>query len=192
MSSFNHFDFLAPFYERFIAGVEPQDLLRQLDIPRGAAILDAGGGTGRIAQFLRHGNSKVWVVDLSYRMLTQAKRKEGLLPACAYVERLPFATATFDRVVMVDAFHHVCDQQETAGEMLRVLKPGGRLIIEEPDIHRGLVKLIALGEKLLGMRSLILPAEQMVKLFKKLPARVSVNRSDYKTWVVVEKPDLLG
>ncbi|NPV86735.1 MAG: class I SAM-dependent methyltransferase [Anaerolineae bacterium] len=187
MSSFNHFDFLAPFYERFIVGVQPQDLLRQLDIPRGAMILDAGGGTGRIAQFLHNGNSQVWVIDLSYKMLTRAKWKGGLLPACAYVEKLPFATATFDRVVMVDAFHHVCNQQDTVREMLRVLKPGGRLIIEEPDIRSGLVKLIALGEKLLGMRSRILSAQQITQLFDNLPVRVSVNQLDYKIWVVADK-----
>ena len=54
---------------------------------------------------------------------------------------------------MVDALHHVIHQGQTAREMYRVLKPGGRIVIEEPDIRKFGVKLIAVAEKLLLMRS---------------------------------------
>ena len=30
---------------------------------------------------------------------------------------------------MVDAFHHVCDQEQTVAELMRVLAPGGRLVV---------------------------------------------------------------
>ena len=54
---------------------------------------------------------------------------------------------------MVDALHHVINHGQTAREMYRVLKPGGRIVIEEPDIRSFYVKLIAVAEKLLLMRS---------------------------------------
>ena len=47
---------------------------------------------------------------------------------------------------MVDALHHVADQEATIRELWRLLKPGGRIIIEEPDIRRFEVKLLALIE----------------------------------------------
>ncbi len=54
---------------------------------------------------------------------------------------------------MVNALHHVCNQQETVNELWRTLQPGGRIVIEEPDVRTFAVKLFALGEKLALMRS---------------------------------------
>jgi demethylmenaquinone methyltransferase/2-methoxy-6-polyprenyl-1,4-benzoquinol methylase len=66
-----------------------------------------------------------------------------LLPAQAHAERLPFPDASFDRVVVVDALHHFAHQREAVRDLLRALKSGGRLLIEEPDIHRLIVKFVA-------------------------------------------------
>ena len=49
--------------------------------------------------------------------------------------------------------------------MFRVLKPGGLLVIEEPDIRTFGVKLIAIAEKLLLMRSHFLAPEEITNLF---------------------------
>ena len=84
---------------------------------------------------------------------------------------------------MVDALHHVIDQPSTADEMFRLLKPGGRIIIEEPDIRTFGVKLIALAEKLLLMRSHFLSPQQIAGLFKD----AQVHTEDSSAWVVVTK-----
>jgi ubiquinone/menaquinone biosynthesis C-methylase UbiE len=88
----------------------------------------------------------------------------------------------------VDALHHVIDQRHTAHEMYRVLKPGGRIVIEEPDIRTFGVKLIALGEKLLLMRSHFLSPERIVALFSFDSAKTSVHAAEGSAWVVIEKP----
>jgi SAM-dependent methyltransferase len=47
---------------------------------------------------------------------------------------LPFPDAEFDRVVVVDMLEHVRDDAAFAGELARVLRPGGRLVVNTP--HR--------------------------------------------------------
>jgi len=77
-------------------------------------------------------------------------------------------------MLVVDAFHHFGDHQMAARELLRVLRPGGRLVIEEPDIRRWPVKLIALGERLLLMRSRLFDAEALRRLFEEAGGLVEV------------------
>jgi demethylmenaquinone methyltransferase/2-methoxy-6-polyprenyl-1,4-benzoquinol methylase len=69
--------------------------------------------------------------------------------------------------------------------MFRVLKPGGMLIIEEPDIRTFGVKLIALAEKMLLMRSHFLTPDQIVKLFPE--GEKSIRAEDGTAWVIVRK-----
>ena len=71
------------------------------------------------------------VVDASMGMLRQAGEKDGLLLTCSQTETLPFPDKSFDRVIMVDALHHVNNHQKTAHELWRVLKSGGRIVIED-------------------------------------------------------------
>src|SRR4030042_1638683 len=114
MPLLNHFDILAPFYERVIRPADSQALCARLRLPVPGALLDAGGGTGREAQLLRGMAGRIVVADLSRRMLAEAVKKEGLNPVCALSEALPFPDGFFERILMVDAFHHVCSQPQTA------------------------------------------------------------------------------
>jgi demethylmenaquinone methyltransferase/2-methoxy-6-polyprenyl-1,4-benzoquinol methylase len=120
-------------------------------------------------------------------MLRQADRvRLGL--ACSNSESLPFPNGTFERVIMVDALHHVIDQRHTARELYRVLKPGGRIVIEEPDIRNFGVKVIAVAEKLLLMRSHFLSPEQIVALFSFDSVKANIHAKEGNAWVVIEKP----
>jgi ubiquinone/menaquinone biosynthesis C-methylase UbiE len=187
MRILDHFDFLAPFYEKFIQPKDPQDLWQLVNLPARGALLDAGGGTGRVAQFMIGKANPVVVADLSFRMLRETRKKNGLQPACSTTEYLPYADGTFNRIIMVDALHHVINQQATVDELWRTLQPGGRLVIEEPDVRNLAVKLIALGEKLLLMRSHFLDPRRMVKLFHFLDARMQVETGAYTVWVIADK-----
>ena len=187
----DHFAWVAGVYDRLIPSPDADRLERLLKLPVAGSFLDAGGGTGRASARFSAQAEPVIVSDLSLPMLKQAKRKAGLVPLQAHAERLPFADESFDRVLVVDALHHFCDAQEAIADLLRVLKPGGRMVIEEPDIDRPVVKAIALAEKFLLMGSRFYPSEQVAAMIghRNAALRVRIEKDGrFVFWVVVDKP----
>jgi demethylmenaquinone methyltransferase/2-methoxy-6-polyprenyl-1,4-benzoquinol methylase len=154
-------------------------------LPVDGILLDAGGGTGRVAEALRPYTSDVVIADVSVGMLSQLRRKR-LAGVLAPSEHMPFANETFPRIIMVDALHHVINQRETIAELWRLLQRGGRLVIEEPDVRTFVVKLVAVVEKLVLMRSHFLSPPDIVALFP-CEAKVTIETESYNAWVIVEK-----
>jgi ubiquinone/menaquinone biosynthesis C-methylase UbiE len=187
MAPFDHFDFLAPWYDRVIGVKDTSRLAELAGLPNSGPVLDAGGGTGRIAQTLTGLASPIILADPSMKMLDQASQKGSLLLLKTVSERLPFKDNTFSAVIMVDALHHVYDQAASAAEMLRVVRPGGRLVIEEPDINSWIIKAVALAEKLALMRSRFLSPEQIVRLFPPDTTKTFIEKEGYNAWIVVQK-----
>jgi len=183
----DHFDLLAPIYDRVIRPRKPEKLLTLLKDNPDDQILDVGGGTGRISQFFAAAGCRVVVADISQRMLERALEKDGLAAVCAPSEQMPFQDETFSCVIMVDAFHHVIDHRQTALELWRILKPGGRLIIEEPNPRIFSVKLVALAEKLALMRSHFFLPEQIGGYFQFPAAMVTVEAEAPNAFIIVDK-----
>jgi demethylmenaquinone methyltransferase/2-methoxy-6-polyprenyl-1,4-benzoquinol methylase len=188
MAPIDHFDLVAPIYDRFMSKAKT-DLLESIcALPTSGRLLDAGGGTGRLAMALVGRASQIVVADSSLKMLAQARKKEGLDAVGSMVETLPFPDACFDRILMTDTYNHLADQDASLGQLWRVLAPGGRLVIQEPDLSRFYVRLIALGEKLLRMRSHFVHAEQIVAKLVALGAQARAFKKANVAWVVADKP----
>ena len=95
-------------------------------------VLDVACGTGDMAvELLRQGCS-VTGVDLSKEMMAIAKQKAPQAEySLADVERLPFGEASFDAVTCAFGVRNFVHLEQGIKEMLRVLKPGGRMVILE-------------------------------------------------------------
>ncbi len=187
MSSFDHFNLIGPFYDLVFGRKADDAIVAKAALEPHHKVLDVGGGTGRVTILFKPLTQHAVIADSARTMLNQAKDKE-IDCIQTLSEQLPFAEGAFDRIIMVDALHHVIDQQQTLNEMWRLLAPGGKIIIEEGDIHHWLVKLVAWGEKVLFMRSHFLPPERIVSMcqFEK-NAKVELLREKGLAWVIIFK-----
>lgn len=136
------FDRTAPHYDRINrvmslgSGVRyRRDALRRAGLAPGPArVLDVAVGTGLVARAARDilgDTGQVTGVDLSMGMLAQARKQLPIALVQGVAERLPFADASAEFVTMGYALRHVADLESTFREYLRVLKPGGTLLILE-------------------------------------------------------------
>lgn len=110
-------------------------------VRRGSRVLDAAGGTGDLAwRFLPlvGETGKVVLSDINANMLHRGRDRlieRGLVAQLDYVqanaEELPFADHSFDVVSIGFGLRNVTDKLAALRSMLRVLKPGGRVMILE-------------------------------------------------------------
>jgi SAM-dependent methyltransferase len=184
---FDHFGLLAPLYERLIRPPDVSWLRELCAFQPGQRLLDVGGGTGRVSQYFRGDVASICILDVSVGMLREALAKGGFCAGSGTAEHLPFRDGAFERIIAIDSFHHFRDHHRAAGELLRVLAPGGRLVIEEPDVRRFAVKLVAFGETLALMRSHFYPPEALMRFFDVPGLRVSLYEVNPNFWLVVDK-----
>lgn len=111
----------------------------------GHRLLDVGCGTGRGLRDLEDTGARLFGSDASIDMLAHASGAlaQGPAPllAAAFAQHLPFADASFDTVVSLNFLHlfSVETQRQMIAEMTRVVKPGGRLVLEFDNALHGLV-----------------------------------------------------
>lgn len=108
-------------------------------VPSGGLVLDLGCGGGEDAPALARMGFRAVGLDISAPLLAEAIRRDELAGRLvqADLRSLPFADATFDGVWAGGSVHHVtkADFHHAAGEIARVLKPGGGLGL---SVERGL------------------------------------------------------
>jgi len=106
---------------------------------RGERILDVATGSGDLAAALarRVGSAgEVWATDINRKMLERGRDRlldEGVAAPAVQcdAERLPFPDRYFDCVTVAFGLRNMTHKDRALGEMARVLKPGGRLVVLE-------------------------------------------------------------
>ncbi|MEU8137225.1 demethylmenaquinone methyltransferase [Streptodolium elevatio] len=103
-----------------------------VDARPGERVLDLAAGTGTSSLPFRDAGATVVPCDFSIGMLREGKRRHPELPFTAGdAMRLPFADGVFDAVTISFGLRNVSDPEAGLAEMLRVTRPGGRLVVCE-------------------------------------------------------------
>ena len=97
-------------------------------------LLDNGCGVGeylaRIAGAAAGAHGLEFDLDRARAAASRARRASI---TCAAGEHLPYATASFDLVLSHEVLEHVVDDRAAAAEIVRLLRPGGRLVLFVPN-----------------------------------------------------------
>ena len=96
-------------------------------------ILEIGGGQSGLTQLL-YSSARVTNIDIDASLsASEANRREGMTFVCGNAERLPFTDEAFGCVTLFDLIEHVPDDRAAAREILRVLRPGGVILLSTPN-----------------------------------------------------------
>lgn len=117
------------FHRRCVGLVRPH-------LQDGMAVADLGCGQGTLLQTLRELplKLKLSACDLSPVLVDNTRKRVPEADVrVADIESLPFADANFDAVFVTEVMEHLATPQKALGEILRVLKPGGWLLVSLPN-----------------------------------------------------------
>jgi len=111
-----------------------KDALKRSGLGEGMRVLDVATGTGGVARAAAKVTGErggVVGLDPSIGMLIEARRRSPNPATQAFGEALPFRDAAFNFLSMGYALRHLSDLLAAFSEYLRVLQPGGRVLILE-------------------------------------------------------------
>ncbi len=118
-----------------MTAIDPKAVLG--DVP-GGRVLDVATGAGGFVQFLLDGlrdHEEIVGIDVNPERGVAFATAFGDRPDVRFEEmdahRLAFADGSFDTVCLANSLHHVVDPAPVLAEMLRVLRPGGHLVVNE-------------------------------------------------------------
>lgn len=167
--SLDWFSVYAPIYDPFVrlmrvAPVVP--LLELAELQPHESVLDLGGGTGRVARAAAGSCREVVVLDPCSAMLKRVSPLPNVQVVLGRAQHIPFENERFDVVLCVDALHHIKEAEAAIAEIHRVLRPGGRVLVQEFDVRGWRGQLVKVFEHLFVDHSRFLAPEILENLFQ--------------------------
>ncbi len=107
-----------------------------LRLPAGASVLDVASGTGSITRLLQQTGGEVVAVDQSVEMMSNADLGDAAA-VMATAEALPFRDGSFDALTFGYLLRYVDDVPRCMRELVRVVKPSGRVGMVEFGLPKG-------------------------------------------------------
>ena len=128
---------------RFALGLYAVSVLKQAKVraitgmlgdTQGLRCLDIGGDNGVVSLLLRERGGSWASADLDERTVASIRELVGSDVVRCDGAHLPFPDRSFDRVVIVDFLEHVPGDRAFVAEVRRILRPGGRLLVNVPHL----------------------------------------------------------
>lgn len=170
--------------------------LKRFDIQPSEHVMDIGCGTGNLSQALLDvlgADAQVTAVEISMDMLLQAQNKihdpRMHWQVADVTWPLPFMDEHFDRVMCYQVWPHINQPEGLLKELLRVLKPGGKLHIWHTDSRDAVNHTHAHANNAEIANDVLPPAEKTAEILKKAGFVVSeASESDKHYLVSAHKP----
>jgi ubiquinone/menaquinone biosynthesis C-methylase UbiE len=110
------------------------EFVRLTALPPHSRVVDLGCGSGTFTNLLRQAGHACVGLDISGKLIEVGRRKHPELELLqGDIERLPFASASFDGVLLSGVIHHFPDASRCAAEVSRILRPQGRFMAFDPN-----------------------------------------------------------
>ncbi len=102
---------------------------------KGHRVLDVGCNSGKLAALIAEQNNEVWGLEINTSAAEKAAERGVRVKVANAEDGLPFESGFFDVVHAGSMFEHLYDTEFFAEEILRVLKPGGSLILSFSNLN---------------------------------------------------------
>lgn len=163
------FDRVFKHYDNFIRlfNLNKMDEIKDvLKINKDEVVLDIGGGTGKLAEYISENCKAVYVLDESSGMLSKVKKSQKIVTVLGNALTTNFESSSFDAVVISDVLHHIKDQKRLIEEAYRILKSDGRLIIMDFEKRHIKTKILRAFENILFGRLYFKTGKEVIDLIE--------------------------
>lgn len=173
-------------YELSMPRADPEPLRRGLSLARRPVdrVVDVAGGTGRAIRAVEAPERVV--VDAAAGMLGAVPG--GIVPVRGDASKLPLRPTTVDAVLIVDALHHLPRTDAVVDEAMRVLRPGGVLVVREFDGGTLRGRLVEFVEHAVGFDSTFFTADELAQRLEGAGFDARVTDRGFGCTVVGLKP----
>ena len=113
-------------------------MFSMLNLPKGSMVLDAGCGVAHVAIYMAKSGLKVQAIDIVDRHVAHGKKnvqaqhlEKSITVSNMSYQDLSFEDTSLDGAYTMETLSHATDFDQAVGELHRVLKPGGSLVLFE-------------------------------------------------------------
>lgn len=179
------FDRVFEKYDRFIEIMnfdKSEEIKEMLDLRGDEIVLDIGGGTGKLAEYLGDHCKKAYVLDESLGMLSKVKEGKNIIPVLGDALDTDFDSESVDVITVSDVLHHIENQDKLIGEVHRLLKKGGKLVVLDFERSHFKTRILGMFEYILFGKLYYRTGEETLDLLKK---KFTITKSVHKGYYYI-------
>lgn len=163
------FDRVSEHYDNFMKLFnfnKMNEIKNALELRGDEVVIDIGGGTGSLAEYISGSCKVVYVLDESKGMLSKVKANPKIVPILGDALDITFDSSSIDVVTMVDVLHHIENQPRLIEEIYRVLKEDGKLLILDFEKNHIKTKILRAFEYILFGKLYFRTSKEVINLIK--------------------------